>query len=235
MKKPVEGHPLYGEIPLVEHTSRGANGQEFRWYERDRDYKPPLPKGAVRGDPHLQNYCPAHHVPRYFYVDEERTCVQCGLRFVFGAKEQKFWYESLRFHCDSAAIRCPSCRKARRTLHALGCEIGAALKKLETKPRDPHVLLDLARATVAYRERTGQGNLNRAIAACRAALEEWPASPEALFWEGRCQQLAGRFAKARACYERFIGSAKTHLTKLVRQAERELEEMSAAAPRNPAT
>lgn len=213
-KQPTESHPLYGEIPLVDRGN---------WLERDRDYKPKLPRGAVRGDVQQQVYCPVHTVPKYFYVDEPRTCVQCGEPFVFTGKEQKFWYETLKFNFESVAIRCRRCRRERRTDGALRQQLADLLQRLEAKPRDPSALLELAKTTVEYRERTGQGDLDRAIAACRVAAEEWPDNAEPLFWEARCHQLAGRTAKAQALYRTFLDGAKSHVAKLVKIAERELQ------------
>lgn len=209
----------YGEIPLLE---RGEGA--YVWYQPDPDYRPPLPRGAVRGDPSRQNYCRAHHLPKYFYVDVVHTCVQCRQSFVFTAGEQKFWYENLGFHSDSRAIRCAACRKRRRSESALRRQIGAALERLAVRPTDPHALLDLATATVRYRERTGEGNLDRALAAARKAAREWPDSAEPMFWEAKCHLLAGRAPKARASFEQFVDRARRvhRLARLVAEAEREL-------------
>ena len=199
-RQPTKHHPLYGDIPLVEKQST-YNGREYKWREYDPDFQPPLPKGAVRGEPHKQMYC--CDPPKYFYVDEPRTCIQCKQPFVFGAKEQKYWFETLKFNFGSHAIRCVSCRKKRRSEDALRQTLARVLKDLESKPRDPQLLLELARTTIDYRERTGQGDLDRAIAACRLARDEHPV-PESLYWEGRCQELAGRSAKAKACFTQFL-------------------------------
>ena len=67
--------PLYGKIPLIEREVRDRQGRSHVVYDYDLDYAPSLPRGAVRGDPRKQNLCFACHVPRYFYVDEERTCI----------------------------------------------------------------------------------------------------------------------------------------------------------------
>jgi hypothetical protein len=50
MKKHVERHPLYGEIPLIERRSVGFNGKEFTWCQYDPEFKPPVPNGAIPGD-----------------------------------------------------------------------------------------------------------------------------------------------------------------------------------------
>lgn len=173
----------------------------------DPDYAPPMPRGAVRGDIRRQEYCPMCHVPRYFYVDEPRTCVQCEMAFTFTAAEQKHWYETLRFWADSTAIRCLACRRQQRGKRAIQRQLAAALTAVAATPDDPARLIELAEARARFREAYGTGDLDRGIAAARRAYELWPEQPRALFWEGRLQELSGRPAKARACYERFVGSS----------------------------
>jgi hypothetical protein len=228
MNRRTELHPLFGEIPLVEKRSVGLDGREYTWFERDPAFMPPLPAGAVRGDVSEQDYCPVHHVPKYFYIDEQRTCVQCGRHFVFSAEEQKFWYETLKFNFGSDAIRCIDCRRRKRTEKDLREEVATAMRDLKSRPKDHHVLIDLARALVMYREMTGEGSLEKATAACRKARKEWPLSHEALFWEAKCQNLAGRREKARELFTDFIAAAgaDSHLAKLVREAKAEVRKLS---------
>jgi tetratricopeptide (TPR) repeat protein len=211
-------HRIYGDIPLVERRSV-YKGKELVWTEPDRTYQPPMPNGAVRGNPLAQHYC--HDFPKYFYLDEPRTCVQCGRSFVFYAKEQRFWYEVLHFNFGSTAIRCLDCRKRHRTEHSLREQIGTVLKGLETRRDDPDLCLDLARATVQYREMTGEGNLDRAIAAARKAGSQWRDAAEPLYWEGKAQYLAGRMTKAQQCFEQFLGKAPSgrRISELVRDAK----------------
>lgn len=231
MRQPSENHRLFGQIPLIERHSTGLDGREYSWLEYDPAFQPKLPKGAVRGDVARQNYCPLHHVPKYFYVDETKTCLQCHRAFVFSANEQKFWYETLQFNFSSTAVRCRECRKTKQTERLLREQIAAALAQLRTTPDDPSALLDLARATTRYRERKGEGNLDRAIAAARRAAKQWPDSTEPLFWEGKCQLLAGRLLKAKECLSRFVQSprGRGRRSKLVAEAERDLKAISKAA------
>lgn len=89
------------------------------------------------------------------------------------------------------------------------------------------VLIALARATVTYREMTGEGNLERAIGACRKARDEWPLSHEAFFWEAKCHKLAGRSEEAQQLFGDFIAAAGTddRSSKLVVEASAELKEL----------
>ncbi len=121
--------PLCGKIPLRLRELCDPNGREF-----DPNYEPLLPPGAIRGDIRKQNYC--CEVPRYFYLDEKRECIQCGRPFTFGAAEQKFWYESLGFHARSTAIRCRQCRRKQRSEKALRAEIAATRSGTQTNPTD---------------------------------------------------------------------------------------------------
>lgn len=207
-------HPLYGEIPLVEVVREDDSGQELRYFDYDRNYQPPLPSGAVRGDLRKQHFCPMCHVPRYFYVDQERHCVECGRDFVFSAGEQKFWYEDLKFHFDSVAIRCQDCRRKQRTKRALHAAVARAKSKLAESPLDSVRALAVAEALVRLMEHTGEGDLKEAIALARKAKRNGASikglEGKALFWEGKAQALLDRHDRAepllRAALEALPGS-----------------------------
>ena len=200
----IETHPLYGEVRLVRRTAPTTTGGTVEWWEYDPSFHPALPSGALRGDPTKQVFCTVHHVPKYFYVDERRACAQCGAEFVFAAKEQRFWYETLQFNFSSVAIRCPDCRRRRRTEGALRNQIASARADLAGAPEDPAALLALAEALVRYHQRAGQGSLADAISSARKAGALWPDAIESGFWEGLAHHLAGRSARARDCFERFV-------------------------------
>lgn len=48
------------------------------------------------------------------YLDQKRVCRDCGVKFIFFAAEQQFWYEELGLHYDVYPERCCMCRSARR-------------------------------------------------------------------------------------------------------------------------
>ncbi len=216
----VAEHGRLGAIPLIERTRLLPDGREYTYWDYDSAYRPELPAGAVRGNIERQVYCCM--TPRYFYVDLERPCIQCGGDFVFRAREQKYWYETLRFNLHSTAIRCVECRKRRRSDRALAGALDEAVQAVKADGDDLAALVQLAEATVAYAERFGDGDLDRAIAAVRNARKRRPELLEALFWEGRCQALAGREAKARECWHAFLDVAdpRGRLRRMVKQARR---------------
>ena len=175
-------HATYGKIPLIRRTYENSlGGGSYETWEYDPNYRPEMPKGAIRGNVLQQQFCPMCHVPRYFYVDQHKTCVQCGLPFVFSAAEQKYWFETLHFYIDSVAVRCRSCRRRRRTQKALRHQIAAVLERKQSEPDNLVLDLELAEATVRYRQLTGEGNLDRAIAATRRVQKAWPEAVEAAF------------------------------------------------------
>jgi hypothetical protein len=203
-------HPLYGPVPLLQGGY-------------DPSYQPPLPPGAIRGDVTRQVYC--CDVPKYFYVDEGRHCVQCGQDFVFAAREQKYWYESLQFNFSSVPVRCPACRRQRRSAAAVGRQTGLARRATETSPADPAAWLSLARALVEAHERTGHANLDEAIGAARRCAGLWPERAEPLLWEGVAQARSRRPARARACLLRFL-ERRQGVGRLLTKARHYLDEVS---------
>lgn len=214
-------HARFGNIPLIHHSQVGSDGKLYEWWQYDPNYQPSMPRGAVRGDVRKQMYCAAHHLPKYFYVDEDRECIQCGRRFTFHAKEQKYWYETLKFNFSSIPIRCVECRRQRRSEQALREQIARA--KAEVRKMNPAGYIALARAVVEYHERTGHGNLNEAIAAARKAAALWPTSSEPQLWEGVAHALAGRRQKAQTILNSFLSKSGSEPVALRTKAERYLK------------
>lgn len=224
-------HPTFGPIPMIEVTVTHADGTVASYRDYDPDYAPPLPKGAVRGSVRSQSFCRMCHTPKYFYVDIPGTCVQCGAGFVFRAGEQKHWYESLKFHFDSVAVRCVDCRRKRRSELSLQQELSLAKARVAKEPDSADAQLAVAEAIVRYYQRTGLGRIDHGLAAARKArrlLKGHAASDAARaeFWEASCQALAGRNALARPLFESFV--ARSHAGKrgatLLAEAKRWLSE-----------
>lgn len=223
--------PMYGDIPLLPVAYVDLQGQERIHYQFDPDYAPPLPKGALRGDIRKQQYCPICDEPRYFYLDDPRTCVQCAQPFVFRAVEQKLWYETLGFRLSAVATRCLPCRRKRRSGLALQRQLAAAKERAQREPDRPTVQLALAEAIVRHHQRHGSGPLSEAIAASRRARRQLRGHAprerrESLFWEGMAQALANRAQLARETLEAFVadsGGSGKHLHALLKEARAWLE------------
>ena len=67
---------------------------------------------ALEGHPAVQTWC--DHNPYFAFADAELWCGDCGVKFVFAAAEQRFWYETLKFWVQSRPEQCIPCRRARR-------------------------------------------------------------------------------------------------------------------------
>jgi hypothetical protein len=219
-------HPLYGNIPLIRHATVGRDGRTHEWWEYDPTFCPRVPKGAVPGDVSKQVFCSACHEPKYFYVDETRTCVQCASRFIFSGAEQKYWYETRKFNFHSVPIRCKSCRRLRRTEHAMREGIARARQTTRDAPGDPSAHLTLARAIVEYHERTGAGSLDDAVAAARKAAKVWKDAPDASLWEGIAHARTGRAKQARECLTEFLARAPDVHASLLAKAREYLAQVS---------
>lgn len=206
--RPPKANTPYGDIPIVKHVYHAPDGQAYPYYFYDLDFKPQLPPDAVRGEPRRQRFCDMCHYPRYYYLDQDKVCIQCNKSFVFSAKEQKFWYETLQFHFDSEAIRCPLCRKQRRTINALNNQVAATLASAKENPNDPDALIRVAEAYVRRFQRTGKGNLNHAISAARKARKLWAKADDSWFWEGLAQHLSGREDIAEKILSTLLSSLK---------------------------
>jgi len=218
-------HPLYGDIPLFSETTTGLDGKLYTWWRHDPDFAPPLPRGAVRGDVRKQVFCSACHVPKYFYLDEDRSCIQCGQGFTFRASEQKYWYETLKFNFGSVPVRCLACRRQRRSEHALREQIARAKAAIRASASDPASHLSLAQAIVTYHERVNEGSLDQAIASARKAAALWPESPEPLLWEGIAHIRAGRKATGRRCLEALLARSRGLAAALGQRARKYLGSM----------
>jgi len=173
-----------------------------------------------------QTFCRACHDPKYFYVDETRTCIQCGSDFTFSAAEQKYWYETRQFNFASVPIRCKRCRRQRRTEHAMREQIARARQAARDAPTDPEVQLALARAIVEYHERTDAGRLDDAVAAARKAAKLWPEAPDASLWEGIAHARAGRAKQARERLAQFVSRDARAPASLILKAEEYLAQLT---------
>ncbi len=133
-----QGHVLDARLRLVRQPS-GAVAPRSTFYL--------FLASAIAADTARQRY---GVFPRRHYVDILRRCVRCGTWFLFFAREQRHWYETLGFWIDADCVHCLDCRKAdQRTRRASAryaerivrlTELG--LRELTTLLRDALLLAD---------------------------------------------------------------------------------------------
>lgn len=215
-----EEHPLYGLIP-------------YRFPSYDLEFQPELPPGAVRGDPALQRgYCSHCEPPRYFYVDVQPRCRECGVTFVWEADTQRHWFEVLKFPITSdPPSRCADCRRELRVARGIRRRLVLATAALEERPDDAEALLEFAAATAEQGMKVGSGDLSPGIAAARKAVRLDPGAHTALLWEAVIHDAEGRTETAVACYREFAYAARKRrgLRKLVGRAHQRISDLAAEA------
>jgi hypothetical protein len=125
-----------------------------------------LPAGFLWGDPARQHF--GMGGPQIAFGPLRRFCRSCGKRFVFPARKQKHWLETLGFHIDSTAVCCRPCRAGQRRVEERRKDWESALRAAETSA-GPGPQLALARAGLALLQAWGRAPLDKAVAACRRA------------------------------------------------------------------
>lgn len=104
-------HPRYGTG--LQYTNLSVREEDLKasyWRFRDETL---FPETALRANTTAQGYAV---FPRPFYVDILKTCRDCDRQFIFYAREQKYWFETLGFWIDADCVRCAECRLRRRRI-----------------------------------------------------------------------------------------------------------------------
>jgi len=70
-----------------------------------------MQRHAVKADHTKLGHNNTYGLLPLFYVDREFTCRDCGSYEIWTAKQQRWWYETVKGHIDSTAVRCRRCRK----------------------------------------------------------------------------------------------------------------------------
>jgi hypothetical protein len=130
---------------------------------------------AVRADTDKQYYSVS---PRCWYVDAIYICADCQKEFKWTAKEQRFWFETLKFWYEAKPQRCITCRANRRHLAQLRKEYDqtvAEVKIMGTPAQKRRVIKILASL------QENLGTLPKSMSETKRSLErqlkELPSSP----------------------------------------------------------
>lgn len=99
-------HPRFGKAPIPSGSTVDLETlrKSFWRYRSEKIY----PQSAQKADISRQNFTT---FPREYYVDIQKTCRECGRPFIFFAREQQYWYETLGLYIDVDCVCCCECRK----------------------------------------------------------------------------------------------------------------------------
>src|SRR5262249_52890863 len=104
-------HPRYGTQPIPSGLKVTEEAIRKAHWAFSRAHL--FPETVLIGNPAKQSFS---MYPRRFHVDVLRECRTCGRPFIFFAREQRYWYETLRFYVDADCVLCPDCRRAEQTI-----------------------------------------------------------------------------------------------------------------------
>lgn len=134
------GHPRYGNAPVPSgyDVDLDTVRNNYWRYRSERIY----PQTAIPADTARQNFTT---FPRKYYVDIQKVCSDCTRPFIFFAREQKFWYETLRLYIDVDCVRCSQCRKSDQAIRR---HREAFSRYIKHTPVDVRTLIELLEAGV---------------------------------------------------------------------------------------
>jgi hypothetical protein len=104
-------HPRYGSAPRPSGVRISESELRDGFWRLHGDTL--FPETALIAETNKQNFSIC---PREYYVDVLRSCRTCHRQFIFFAKEQRYWFETLRFFVDADCVHCPDCRRESRTV-----------------------------------------------------------------------------------------------------------------------
>lgn len=93
-----------------------------------------FPESAIPADVRKQNFSTMSHL--HWYVDTLRDCWMCKRPFLFFAREQQYWYETLRFRVEAGCHECVECRAGLRTVRRRLKRYGELVGKPELTDED---------------------------------------------------------------------------------------------------
>jgi hypothetical protein len=93
-----------------------------------------FPESAIPADVSKQNFTTMSHL--HWYVDTLRDCRVCKRPFLFFAREQQYWYETLGFRVEATCNECVECRASLRTVGRRLKRYGELVGKRELNEED---------------------------------------------------------------------------------------------------
>ena len=96
---------------------------------------------VLQGNPDNQNYSV---LGINWHIGVELFCKKCSRTFIFSAKEQQRWYETLKFWADSVPNECKECRGINRSIVILNKRLSKVLAIKSMQMNDYIEIIDIA-------------------------------------------------------------------------------------------
>jgi len=159
-------HPRYGSSPRPSGVK--VSESELRRGLWGLSNKLIFPETALIANTTLQNFAV---YPRKYYVDILKECRQCHRPFIFFAREQRYWFETLKFYVDADCVHCPKCRRESRVLQRRLRRYSDLFAKKDITRKELMFLVDDARHLL---ERGVLKNLSNLGSVKNKAMKEIP-------------------------------------------------------------
>ena len=69
---------------------------------------------SIPADPNALRHINTYGELPDFYIDQVFACCDCDRKEIWRAEDQKWYYETTKAHIDARAVRCHTCRRARK-------------------------------------------------------------------------------------------------------------------------
>lgn len=162
-------HPRYGSEPTTSGVKLPDSELKHGFWRHHREVM--FPESALIANPENQNYAV---FPRKYYVDVVRSCRTCHRPFIFFAKEQRYWFETLKFFVDADCVLCPVCRRESRNIQRRLRRYSDLFARTNPSRKELMYLVDDAAFLV---ERGVLRNMSNVGAVKNRALKEIPEYP----------------------------------------------------------
>jgi len=162
-------HTRYGSLPRPSGVTVPEAELRLGFWRLHGDTM--FPETVLLAETEKQNFAV---YPRKYYVDVLRSCRTCHRPFIFFAKEQRHWFETLRFFVDADCVHCPDCRRESRAVQRRLRRYSDLFAKKETTHKELMFLVDDAAYLL---ERGVLKNLSNVGSVKNRAMKDIPEYP----------------------------------------------------------
>lgn len=162
-------HPRYGAAPCPSGARIPEKELRHGFWRLSGDTI--FPETALVAQTEKQNYAV---FPRKYYVDVLRNCITCRRPFIFFAREQRYWFETLRFFVDADCVQCPDCRRESKAIQRRLRRYSDLFAKNRATPKELMFLVDDAIYLLEHGVLKNLSNVGSVKNRAMKAIPEYP-------------------------------------------------------------